>query len=175
MPTARKRTLPKAAPQKRSLPMHRQFVAYVFAGVGIALLSSVVFAGGYAVGRDETLASSGSLLAVINARWQNLKARGVVPRGLAETTRLTGRVREITADGFILEADPVQFTLFSDEPFLRNVVFGRNAQIVDIGADGSGIGNPAPLKVGDIVAVSANTNIRTLGRIVAERVERFAR
>lgn len=159
----------------QTVPRHREFVAHFFVFTVLLTLSFGTFIVGYAAGRREISARASDVLLSIETRWKALKARGVVPSGARETNRLTGRVRAVAQNGFVLEADPVQFDLFSDEPFLRTVVLGKSTNFVDVAADGSGIWARRPLSVGDVVAVSATRNIRSALDIVASRVERFAR
>ncbi|GEM_PF-4353109 len=172
-PKARKVALKKI--KKPRLPRHREFVAHLFVVLVLFTLAFSTFVAGYAVGRRETALLASGMLSSIQTRWRALQARGVVPEGTRETNRLTGRVRAVAQDGFVLEADPVTFDLFSDEPFLRTVVFDRGTNLLDVAADGSGIWARRPLAVGDVVAVSGTSNIRSASRIIASRVERFAR
>lgn len=164
-------------PMKKAIakgpPRHRTFVGFMFVMVVLIVLSFSVFAFGYAAGRYETVTAATSVLSDVAVRWQKLQERGVVPQGPTTTQRITGTVGAMTSGALTLDADPVSFEIFSDEPRIRTVLFSSATSFVDIAADGSVIIPRQPLKVGERVAVVADRDVRSAGEFSVVRIERY--
>ncbi len=164
----------KAEKKSVRVPHHRTFLGFVFVFVILLVLSFFHFAVGYSAGHAEASAAAQDTLENIQARWQGLKAAGAVARGADSTSRLTGVIRDVMGKSLVIEADPVRFELFGDEPRFRSVLLAPTANFVDIAADGSSIRASQVLKPGDRVIVYASSNIRTSEHFVAGRVERYS-
>jgi hypothetical protein len=165
MPRKTKTTVP--------LPRHRALVAWAFVFVAAMTLSFVVFVSGYAAGRNDIVMVAGPMLSDIAVRWKKLQREGVIPQGPRAANRLTGTVRELAVGTLSLDADPVDFDIFSHEPRQRKISFSAATSFVDITADGRAVIPRQPLRFGDRIAVIADRDVRLAPEFFAMRIERY--